>query len=145
MHGMCVFVIDFWSHVHGHRSLESIAEMVVMAASATVSTVVGIIGNDAGLGRQSAAMEVQWCVSPINVLMTFCQLFLSRSISIQGKAPLIPDAYIYLFGVPCPVSLSSALTVIPLLSETPSRSTNYVARNRGSPGWATICAMLNGG
>ena len=46
-----------YSHSH---SLDSVAEMVATAASATVSNVVGMTGTEAGLSVQNAGMEVQW-------------------------------------------------------------------------------------
>jgi hypothetical protein len=75
MHGVGVPVSDSQSHLHSHHSLDSVAEMVATAASATVSNVVGMIGTEAGLSVETAAMRVQWCVFPINVLPTGCQPF----------------------------------------------------------------------
>jgi hypothetical protein len=46
---------------HSSHSLDSVAGMVATAASATMSNVVGMIGTEAGLSVQSAAMKVQWC------------------------------------------------------------------------------------
>jgi hypothetical protein len=68
MHGVGVPASDSQSHLHSHHSLDSVAEMVATAASATVSNVVGMIGTEAGLSVQTATMKVQWCVSPIDVL-----------------------------------------------------------------------------
>jgi hypothetical protein len=62
MQGVGVPTSDSLSYSHSH-SLDSVAEMVATAASATVSNVVGMIGTEAGLSVQSAAMKVQWCVS----------------------------------------------------------------------------------
>ena len=51
------------------------------------TNVIGMIGTEARLRVQTAAMKVQWCVSPIDVLPTSCQpfpviiIFLSTSIS----------------------------------------------------------------
>jgi hypothetical protein len=71
---------------------------------------VGIIGTDASLSGQSAAIKVQWCVSPINVLSTGCQASFSYlhllSISFQGKCPHPGGIHIYLLGF---VSLSNAI------------------------------------
>jgi hypothetical protein len=44
-----------------------------MAASTTVSNVLGMTYTEASV--QTAAMKVQWCVSPINILPTVCQPF----------------------------------------------------------------------
>ena len=54
---------DSQSHLYSHHSSDCIAEMVMRAASATVSNIVGMIGTEAGLGVQTARMKVQWCVS----------------------------------------------------------------------------------
>jgi len=75
MRGVGIPAIDTQSHLHSHHGLDSITEMVATDASATVSNVVGMIGTEAGLSVQIAARKVQWCVSPINVLQTGCQLF----------------------------------------------------------------------
>ncbi len=76
MHGVGVPASDSQSHLHSPHSLDSVAEMVATAASATVSNVVGMIGTEAGLSVQTATMKVQWCVSPIDVLPTSRQPFL---------------------------------------------------------------------
>ena len=87
MHGVGVPASDSQSHLHSPHSLDSVAEMVATAASATMSNVVGMIGTEAGLSVQTATMKVQWCVSPIDLLPTNSQLFpviiffLSASIS----------------------------------------------------------------
>jgi hypothetical protein len=87
MHGVGVPASDSQAHLHSHHSLDTVAEMVATAASATVSNVVGMIGTEAGLSVQTAAMKVQWCVSPVNVSQAGCQLvsvvvfFLLASIS----------------------------------------------------------------
>jgi hypothetical protein len=84
-------------------------------ASATVSNAVGMIGTEAGLSVQTAAMKLQWCVSPTNILPTGCQPFPVTVLSIsidqldKADAPLIPEAYIYLLGMRCLVSLSDGL------------------------------------
>ncbi|KAH9018228.1 hypothetical protein EDB83DRAFT_2528502 [Lactarius deliciosus] len=67
---------------HSSR-LDSVAGMVATAASATMSNVVGMIGAEAGLSVQSAAMKVQ-CIDQLD----------------KVDAPPIPDAYIYLLGHP---------------------------------------------
>jgi len=46
-----------YSHSH---SLDSVAVVVATAASVTVSNVVGMMGTEAGLSMQNAAMKVQW-------------------------------------------------------------------------------------
>jgi hypothetical protein len=69
MQGLGVPSSDSLSYSHSH-SLDSVAEMVATAASATVSNVVGMIGTEAGLSVQTAAMKVQWCVpSPADFLL----------------------------------------------------------------------------
>ncbi|KAI0274264.1 hypothetical protein BGY98DRAFT_994937 [Russula aff. rugulosa BPL654] len=77
-------------------------------------------------------MKVKWCVSPIDVLPTGCQFFsrhrlLSNRIDQLDKAdgPLISEAYIYLLGAQCLVSLSDGLTGYNFFSTTPSRSKNH--------------------
>jgi hypothetical protein len=59
MQGVGVPVNDTLPH-SGSHSLDSVAGMVATAASATVSNVVGMMGTEAGLSVQSAAMKVQW-------------------------------------------------------------------------------------
>jgi hypothetical protein len=90
--------------------------MVVMAASAKVSNVVGMIGTEAGLSVETAAIKLQWCASPINVLHTGYQpfsvivFFLLASISSTRQMRRSSRrAYIYLLGVQCLVSLSDGL------------------------------------
>ena len=56
---MGVLTSDPMLYSHNH-SLDGIAEMVVTAASAAVSSVIGMIGIEAGLSVQNAAMTVQW-------------------------------------------------------------------------------------
>ena len=63
MQGVGVPTSDSLLYSHSH-SLDSIAEMVVTAASATMSNVMGMVGTEAGLSVQSAAMKVQWCILP---------------------------------------------------------------------------------
>ena len=72
MHGVGVSAGDSQSHLHSHHSLDSVVEIVVTAASATVSNVIGMIGTEAGLSVQTAAMKVQWCISRIYALPTSC-------------------------------------------------------------------------
>ena len=82
-----------------------VAEIVATTASATLSNVVGMIGTEAGLSVQAAAMKFRWCVPPINVLQTGFQpfpdaaFFLLASASNQldkADPPPISEAYIYL-------------------------------------------------
>ncbi|KAF8267460.1 hypothetical protein EI94DRAFT_1730637 [Lactarius quietus] len=145
MHGVGVPTHD--TLPHSSHSLDSVAGMVATAASATVSNVVGMIGTEAGLSVQSAAMKVQ-CIDQLD----------------KADAPPIPDAYIYLLGVQCLVSLSDGLAgyAIPLYSsfamqKPPAGSTEPV-RAPGAldpstlpdaeparAGLLTVCAMLNAG
>jgi hypothetical protein len=54
--------------------------MEAMAARATVSNVVGMIGTEASLSVQTATMKVQRCVFPITFFCRqFSNLFPSRS------------------------------------------------------------------
>jgi hypothetical protein len=75
MHGVGVPVSESHLHLHGHHSLGSVVELVATAASVTVSDLVGMVGTEAGLSVQIAAMKVQWYVFPINVLSTSYQPF----------------------------------------------------------------------
>lgn len=59
MQGVGVPANDMLPHSSSH-GLDSVAGMVATAASATVSNVVGMMGTEAGLSVQSAAMKVQW-------------------------------------------------------------------------------------
>ncbi|KAG0696480.1 hypothetical protein DFH29DRAFT_1025466 [Suillus ampliporus] len=65
-----------------------VAGMVATAASATVSGVVGIIGSGVGLSVQNSAMKLQ-CIDQLD----------------KADSPPIPEAYVYLLGVQCIVSL----------------------------------------
>ncbi|KAI0268497.1 hypothetical protein BGY98DRAFT_1019092, partial [Russula aff. rugulosa BPL654] len=67
--------------------------MVAMVVSGTVSNVVGMIGTEARLSVQTAAIKVQ-CIDQLD----------------RADVPLIPEAYIYLLGVQYLVSLSNGLT-----------------------------------
>jgi len=69
------------------HSLDSIVEMVVTGAGATVSNVVGMTGTKAGLSLQNAAMEVKWC----GLLPS---LHLSPHQLDKTDTPPIPEAYI---------------------------------------------------
>jgi hypothetical protein len=70
MHGVGIPASGSQSHLHGHHSLDSVAEMVATANSATVSNDFGMTGTEAGLSVQTTGMKVQWCVSSNNVLLT---------------------------------------------------------------------------
>ncbi|TFY51708.1 hypothetical protein EVG20_g10873, partial [Dentipellis fragilis] len=85
--------------VHGHGpdspassvyglDVGGVAGMVATAASATVSNVVGMMGSEAGLSLPGSSMRVQ-CIDQLD----------------KADAPPIPEAYIYLLGVQCIVSL----------------------------------------
>jgi hypothetical protein len=114
------------SHFHGRHSSGSVTEMVAMVVSGTVSNVVGMIGTEARLRVQTAAIEVQWCVSPIDVLPTGCQPFpfivfsLLVSISTIGLMRLSSQRRTHLLGVQYLVSLSDCLTGYSFPSTTPS-------------------------
>jgi hypothetical protein len=130
MHGVGVPASDSQSHLHSPHSLDSVAEMVATAASATVSNVVGMIGSEAGLSVQTSTMKVQWCVFPIEVMPISCQpslvtvLLFFNSVNIdqldKADAPLIPEAYIYLFGVHASSHFPTVSQGILSLSITPS-------------------------
>jgi hypothetical protein len=84
----------------------------------------------------------------------YCLLSLSIDQLDKADAPLIPEAYIYLLGVQCLVSLSDGLAgyAFPLFNTlavqkppaeracTGRTRPYYAARNRASPGRATNCA-----
>ena len=58
------------ARIHSHYSLDSGAEMAAASVSlAVVSNDDGMIGTE-DLSVQTVTMRVQWCVSPINVLLT---------------------------------------------------------------------------
>src|SRR6267154_216096 len=131
MHSLGVPASDSQLHLHSHHSLSSVAEMVATAVSAMMSDIVGMIGTEVGLSVQTAAMEVQWCVSPINLLPTGCQplpvivFFLLASISStrQTRRSFRRRTYI---SLACNASSHSptASRSIPSLSITPLRSKN---------------------
>ena len=104
---MGVPVGDFRSHLHDHHDLESIAEMVVMAVSATMSNVVGVIGTDSGLSRKTASKERMMVRLPDQSLSTDYQPFPTSVFLFASKAnaPVIPEACLYLLSL---VSLSDA-------------------------------------
>jgi hypothetical protein len=92
-----------------HHSLDSVAGMVATAASATMSNVVGMMGAEAGLSVQTAAMKVQWCVPSRFANSLFGSCLSSIDQLDKADAPPIPEAYIYLLGVQSLVSLSDGL------------------------------------
>ena len=111
MHCMGIPASDTQSHLHSHHSLDSVVEVVGTATSATVSSVVGMIGTEAGLSVQTA-----WCVSPTNILPTGCQPFPDSALFLlasnqrdKADSPFIREAHIYLLGVQCLVSLPDGL------------------------------------
>jgi hypothetical protein len=132
MHGVGVPAGDSQSHLHSHHSLDSVAEMVATAASATMSNVVGMIGTEAGLSVQTATMKVQWYVSPIDVLPISCQpflvtvFFLLASISSTKQMHHSSRRRTYI-SLACNASSHSptALRGILSLSTTPSRSKSH--------------------
>ncbi|KAI0824392.1 hypothetical protein BC628DRAFT_1379334 [Trametes gibbosa] len=65
-----------------------VAGMVASAASATVSGVANMISSEAGLSVQGSAMKLQ-CIDQLD----------------KADSPPIPEAYLYLLGVQCLVSL----------------------------------------
>ncbi|KAH9847754.1 hypothetical protein C2E23DRAFT_740985 [Lenzites betulinus] len=65
-----------------------VAGMVASAASATVSGVANMISTEAGLSVQGSAMKLQ-CIDQLD----------------KADSPPIPEAYLYLLGVQCLVSL----------------------------------------
>ncbi|KZP24026.1 hypothetical protein FIBSPDRAFT_785328 [Athelia psychrophila] len=68
--------------------VSGMAGMVATAASATVSGVVGMMGSGGGLSLQGSAMKLQ-CIDQLD----------------KADSPPIPEAYVYLLGVQCLVSL----------------------------------------
>ena len=54
MHGVGVSASDYQSHLHSHRSSDSVAETVTMAASGT-----GMIGTGAGLSVKTAVITIK--------------------------------------------------------------------------------------
>ncbi|KAK7679003.1 hypothetical protein QCA50_017947 [Cerrena zonata] len=71
-----------------HLDVGGVAGMVATAASTTMSSVVGMMGSEAGLSVQGSAMKLQ-CIDQLD----------------KADSPPIPDSYIYLLGVQCLVSL----------------------------------------
>jgi hypothetical protein len=81
MHGVGVPASNSQSHLHSSHSLDGVAKVVVMAASATVSNIVGMIGSETGPSMQTATMKVQWCVSFLNRSSVEKLLIFSPSLS----------------------------------------------------------------
>ena len=132
MYGVGVPASDSRSHFHGRHNLGSVTEMVAMVVSGTVSNVVGMIGTEARLRVQTAAMKVQWCVSPIDVLPMGCQpspfivFSLLASISSIGLMCRSSQRRTYISSASNTSSYSPiASQGIASLSTTPSWSKNY--------------------
>ena len=101
MHGVGVPVSDSPSRLHGHHSLDRVAEMVTTAASVTNRTSLGMnrmIGTEAGLSVQTEGTMVrllnQRSADSLPNFSFSCPPFIS--IDQLDKAPLISEAYIYL-------------------------------------------------
>jgi hypothetical protein len=130
MHGVGVPASESQSHLHSHHSLDSVAEMVVTAASVTVSNLVGMVGTEAGLSVQTAAMKMQWYVSPINVLPTSCQsvtinvFFLLASIS-STKQMRRSSRWRTYISLACNASSHSPTASRGIPSLSPSRSKSH--------------------
>ncbi|KAI0262501.1 hypothetical protein BGY98DRAFT_1182263, partial [Russula aff. rugulosa BPL654] len=133
MHGVGIPASDSQSHLHDH-GLDSVVEMVAIAASATVSNVVRI-------GCQPFPVIV-FSVDELD----------------KADAPLIPEAYICLLDVQFLVPLSEGrISFHPLQHARGPKATRgfnrarpctnsprpYAARNRASPGWATPSHLKN--
>src|ERR1700680_1449127 len=98
---------------------------------ATLSNVVGMISTKAGLSMQTAAMRVQWCVSPTNILPTIFQLFcrpLSVSIDKLDNAdpPPIQETHIYPLGIQFLISLSDGFASYPFQYSCGLKATRLV-------------------
>jgi hypothetical protein len=90
--------------------------MVATAASATVSNVAGVIGTEAVLSVQIPNKEGAMVRLPdhrsadrLPTLSRHCLLSVSIDPLNKVDASLIPEAYIYLLGVQCLVSLADGL------------------------------------
>jgi len=80
-------------------------DMAGRVASATVSTVSGIIGaGGGGLSLQTSSMKLQWYRSSLIFLLS-CLFITSIDQLDKADAPIIPESYIYLLGVQCIISL----------------------------------------
>jgi hypothetical protein len=102
------------SHLHGHHSLDSVAEIVVTATSATMPNVVRDDWHRGRPERANYSKESAMVRLCINFLPMGCQLFsvvvfLLASIISTRRMRRIPEVYVHLFGVQCLVSLSDSL------------------------------------
>jgi len=81
-------------------------DMAGRVASATVSTVSGIIGaGGGGLSLQTSSMKLQWCRSSL-IFHLLSYLFITSIDQLdKADAPTIPESYIYLLAVQCIISL----------------------------------------
>ncbi|KAI5120993.1 hypothetical protein M0805_000454 [Coniferiporia weirii] len=75
----------------------TVAGIVANAASATVTNVVGMMGTEHGLSQTGSAMKLQ-CIDQLD----------------KAEAPPIPEAYIYLLGLQCLVSISEGFASVTL-------------------------------
>jgi hypothetical protein len=90
-------VSDSQSHLHSHHSLDSVAEMVATANSATMSNFLGMIDTEAGLSVQTTGKSAMVRLPDqrsADRRLTFSRHCLSVSIDPLDKvdAPLIPEA-----------------------------------------------------
>ncbi|KAI9452204.1 hypothetical protein F5148DRAFT_1237059 [Russula earlei] len=128
MQGVGVHSSDSLPH-----SLDSVAGMMATAASATVSNVVGMIGSEAGLSLQSAAMKVQWAY--IYLLGVQCLVSLS-----DGFAGYTIPLYNTLA-----VQKSPAGSAEPVRAPGPLDPSTLPATEPARVGLQTVRAMLNAG
>jgi hypothetical protein len=110
-----------------------------MAARATVSNVVGMIGTEASLSVQTATMKVQRCVFPTTFSADSFPTFshhgllsvnLASGSARQGRRVAHPGCVHISLGIQCLISLSDGLVGIPSLSATPSQPKFTCAFNR---------------
>ena len=91
MQGAGVPASDSTSYSHSY-SLDSVAEMVATATSTTVSNIVGMIGTEASLSVQKAAMRAQWYVL-LPCPHRPSTLSASTSSPIQTRRPTLKHTY----------------------------------------------------
>ncbi|KAI0668157.1 hypothetical protein C8Q78DRAFT_980256 [Trametes maxima] len=133
-----------------------VAGMVASAASATVSGVANMISSEAGLSVQGSAMKLQ-CIDQLD----------------KADSPPIPEAYLYLLGVQCLVSLCEgfatftaplynsimvqkprsagepvirappALDLSQLQSDDPAAKQLHTVHNMVESGWPALLAALS--
>ena len=102
------------SHLHGHHSLDSIAEIVATATSATMPNIVRDDWHRGRPERANYSKESAMVRLHINSLPIGCQpfsvvvFFLLASISSTRRMRRIPEVYIHLLGMQCLVSLSDS-------------------------------------